>query len=199
MAGIGLHGFYCAKATITTGEVTAYSTWKKIGNAISVDFSPAEGTTNNLWSDNHISESDTRQGSGGELTYTLDRLTEDAYVDLFGYTLTSSTVTVNSSSVTGTGFAITGDEQSNPVGTGYVIWNQENNDRNKYRAVVFRNVTFKPPAANGATMTDTIEWQTPEIVGTVVGKEGDGTKPWIDTRTFPTEAAAVKFITSYTA
>lgn len=199
MAGIGLHGFYAAKATITTGAVTAYSTWKKIGRAINVAFTPAEGSTNDLWSDNAIGETDARQGSGGEVTCTLDRLTEDAYVDLFGYTLSTSSVTVNSSSVTGTGFAITGAEQSNPVGFGYVLWNQESNDRNKYVAVVYRNVTFKPPAVNGQTMGESVEWQTPEITGTVVGKEGDGTKPWTEVKKFPSQAAAIAFITGYTA
>lgn len=199
MAGIGLYGFYTAKATITTGEVTSYSTWKKIGRAINVSFTPAEGSTNNLWSDNSIGETDARQGAGGEVTFTLDKLTQEAYVDLFGYTLTSSSVTVGSSSVTGTGFDITGTEQSNPVGAGFILWNQESNDRNKYEAVVYRNVTFKPPALNGQTMGESVEWQTPEISGTVVGQEGDGTKPWMAIRTFPTQAAAVAWVTGYTA
>ena len=199
MAGIGLYGVWYAKATVSDGAVTAFGTWKQMGRAINASFTPAEGTANNLWSNNSIGETDASQASGGELNFTLDKLTADAYADLFGYTVSTTSVTVNSSSVTGTGFNITGNEQSNPVGVGFILWNQESNDRNKHEAVIFRNTTFKPPALNGQTMGESIEWQTPEISGTVVGKEGDGTKPWYVKMTFPTQASAEAFITGYTA
>ena len=199
MAGIGLYGVFYATTTITTGSVTQYGTWKQMGNAIDVSFTPAESSTNNLWSNNAITEVDVSQASGGDLSFTLDKLTAAAYSDLFGYTAASSSVTVNSTSVTGTGFDVKGTEQSNPVGVGFILWNQESNDRNKHEAVIFRNASFKPPALNGQTMGETVEWQTPEISGTVVGKEGDGTKPWMVTRTFPSQAAAEAFIKGYTA
>lgn len=199
LAGIGLYGVYYAKATITSGAVSAYGTWKTMGKAISASFEQTEADNNPLYANNAIAENDASSGSGGTLTLTLDRLKQDAAVDLYGLTLTSSSVTVNSSSVTGTGFDYSGNEQSSPVGCAFIRWNQEDDVRNYHEVVLFRNVTFQMPNVDGQTMGETIEWQTPEITGTVVGKELDGTKPWYVTRVFPSQAAAIKFIESYTA
>lgn len=199
MAGIGLYGVYYAKATVSDGAVTAFGTWEQMGKAISASFEPTEADNNPLYANNAIAENDASAGSGGTLTLTLDRLTQDAAEDLFGLTATSSSVTVNSTTVTGTGFDYTGNEQSAPVGCAFIRWNQENDSRDIHEVVLFRNVTFAPPSVDAQTLGESIEWQTPEISGTVVGKEGDGTKPWFVTRRFPSQAAAVQFITTYTA
>lgn len=199
MAGIGLYGVYYAKATVSDGAVTAYGDWEQMGKAISASFEPTEADNNPLYANNAIAENDASAGSGGTLTLTLDRLTQDAAADLFGLTATSSNVTVNSTTVTGTGFDYTGNEQSAPVGCAFIRWNQENDSRDIHEVVLFRNVTFAPPSIDAQTLGESIEWQTPEITGTVIGKEGDGTKPWYVTRRFPSQAAAVQFITTYTA
>ena len=197
MAGIGLYGVYYSKATVSSsdGAVTGYSGVQQMGKAISVSFEQTEPDNNPLYANNGIAENDSSSGSGGTLTLTLDRLTEDAAADLYGLTKTSSSVTVNSTSVTGTGFDYSGDEQANPVGVGFIIWGQENDSRSHHKVVIFRNVTFSMPNVSAQTLGDSIEWQTPEITGTVVGKEGDGTHPWYKTREFATQAAAVQYIT----
>lgn len=199
LAGIGLYGVYYAKATVTDGAVTAYGTWQTMGKAISASFEQTEADNNPLYANNGIAENDASSGSGGTLTLTLDRLKQAAAVDLYGLTLTSTSVTVNSTSVTGTGFDYSGTEQSSPVGCAFIRWNQEDDSRAYHEVVLFRNVTFQMPNVDAQTLGETIEWQTPEITGTVVGKEGDGTKPWYVTRVFPSQAAAEKFITTYTA
>lgn len=195
MAGIGLYGVYYAKATVANGVVTGYAGVQSMGKAISASFERTEADNNPLYANNAIAENDASSGSGGTLTLTLDRLTQAAYADLFGMTAQESSVTVGSETVTGTGFDYTGDEQGAPVGVAFIKWHQENDQRNKHEVVLFRNVTFSPPNIDGQTMGESIEWQTPEITGTVVGKEGDGTNPWFVTRVFPTQAAAIQFIT----
>ena len=195
MAGIGLYGVYYSKATVSSGAVTGYGGVQTMGKAINVDFEPNEVDSNNLYANNGIAETDAANGSGGTLTFTLDRLTEDAAADLYGLTKTSSSVTVNSTSVSGTGFDYSGTEQANPVGVGFIIWGQENNNREHHKVVIYRNVTFKMPKISAQTLGESIEWQTPEIEGTVVGQEGDGTHPWFKTREFPSQAAAIQYIT----
>lgn len=197
MAGIGLYGVYYSKATVSSsdGSVTGYSGVQTMGKAINVSFEPNDVDTNNLYANNGIAESDTANGSGGTLTFTLDRLTEDAAADLYGLTKTSSSVTVNSTTVSGTGFDYSGDEQANPVGVGFIIWGQENNNREHHKAVIYRNVTFKMPSISAQTLGESIEWQTPELEGTVIGKEGDGTHAWFKTREFSSQAAAIQYIT----
>ena len=196
MAGIGLYGVYYSKAIISDGVVTGYSGVSTMGKAISASFEQAEANDNPLYANNGIAEHDSHAGSGGTLTLTLDRLTQAAAADLYGLTLKTSTVEVASTTVTGTGFDYTGDEQSVTVGVAFIRWCQENDDRNKHEVVIFRNVTFGFPNIDAQTLGDTIEWQTPEIQGTVIGKEGDGTNPWFLTRVFPSQAAAEQFITN---
>ena len=195
MAGIGLYGVYYSKATMQSGAVVSYTGIKEMGKAISATFEPTESDNNPLYANNAIAENDASSGSGGTLTLTLDRLVASAAVDLYGLTATSTAVTVGSSSVNGTGFDYTGNEQSNPVGVAFIRWAQENDSRDKHEVVMFRNVTFSMPSIDAQTLGESIEWQTPEIEGTVVGKEGDGTNPWFVTRVFPSQAAAVQFIT----
>lgn len=196
MAGIGLYGVYYSPATIVDGVVTNYGGAKTMGKAISASFEQVESDNNPLYANNGIAENDAHAGSGGTLTLTLDRLTQAAAADLFGLTIKTDNVTVDAETVSGTGFDYTGDEQSVPVGVAFIRWNQENDDRNNHEVVIFRNVTFSFPNIEAQTLGDTIEWQTPEIEGTVVGKEGDGTKPWYKTRVFPSQAAAIQYITT---
>ena len=195
MAGIGLYGVYYAKATITNGAVTAYTGGvKQMGKAISASFEQNDPDDNPLYANNAIAENDSSSGSGGTLTLTLDRLTQDAAADLYGLTLKTSSVMVGGESVSGTGFDYSGNEQSNPVGVAFIRWHQENNSRNVHEVVIYRNVTFSMPNIDAQTMGESIEWQTPEITGTVVGKEGDGTNPWYKTRIFSSQAAAEEYI-----
>ena len=193
MAGIGLYGVYYSKATVADGIVTKYAGVQQMGKAISASFEQNEGDNNPLYANNAIAENNASSGSGGTLTLTLDKLTQSAFADLYGLTSKTSAVTVGTEAVTGTGFDIDGTEQAAPVGVAFIKWHQESDSRNKHEVILFRNVTFKMPNIDGQTMADTIEWQTPEIEGTVVG--ADGTNPWYLTRVFPSQAAAVAFIT----
>ena len=165
-----------------------------MGKAIEASFDPNEISDNPLYANNAVAENDSSAGSGGTLTFTLDRLTQDAAADLYGLTKKTATVSVGGETVSGTGFDYLGDEQSAPVGVAFIRWNQLDNNRNNHEVVLYRNVTFSVPSESAKTMGESIEWQTPEISGTVVGKEGDGLNPWHQEYVFPTHAAAVAFI-----
>jgi len=195
MAGIGLYGVYYSKATLTDGVVTGYDGVKTMGKAISASFEPADSDDNPLYANNGIAERDAAATSGGTLTLTLDRLTQDAYADLFGLTEAEEAA----GQVTGNGFNFTGNETYAPVGVAFIRWAQEDNNRAHHQAVIYSYVTFSPPSEEAQTMGESVEWQTPEIEGTVSGGAVTGAKPWKKVFDFATQADAIAFITAYFA
>lgn len=195
MAGIGLYGVYYSKATLTNGVLTGYGGVKTMGKAISASFEPTEANDNPLYANNGIAERDASGGAGGTLTVTLDQLDRAAMGDLFGLTAATSVV----SGVTGTGYDFTGNELSAPVGVAFVKWNQINNDRANYQAVIFSYVMFSPSSESYQTLGESVEWQTPELSGIVSGGAVTGEKPWKKVYDFPDQASAISFITNYFA
>ena len=195
MAGIGLYGVYYSKATLNDGVLTGYNGVQTMGKAISASFEPAEANDNPLYANNGIAERDAAGGAGGTLNVTLDQLSIDAAADLFGLTKRTETV----SSVEGSGFDFTGDELSAPVGVAFVRWNQVNNSRNHYQAVIFSYVMFSPNSEEYQTLGESVEWQTPELTGTVSGGAVTGAKPWKRVYEFPDRDSAIAFITGYFA
>lgn len=201
MAGIGMYGVYYSKATITNGVVTGYAGVKTMGKAISASFEPSTPDDNPLYANNAVAENDSSGASGGTLTLTLDRLTQEAAADLYGLTVEDVEVTVGDTpgtQVEGTALKYTGNEQSAPVGVAFIRQNQVDGVRN-HEVILYRRATFSMPADSAQTMGESIEWQTPEIEGTVMGLEGDGTNAWFEQVIFPTQEAAIAYITQYFA
>ena len=201
MAGIGMYGVYYSKATIANGVVTGYAGVKTMGKAISASFEPNTPDDNPLYANNAVAENDCSGASGGTLTLTLDRLTQEAAADLYGLTVEDVEVTVGDTpgtQVDGTALKYTGNEQSAPVGVAFIRQNQVDGVRN-HEVILYRRATFSMPADSAQTMGESIEWQTPEIEGTVMGLEGDGTNAWFEQVIFPTQEAAIAYITKYFA
>jgi hypothetical protein len=92
-----------------------------------------------------------------------------------------------------------GTESGNVVGVAFVRWNQEDGSRAHYQAVIYSHVLFNPPSDEYQTLGETVEWQTPEITGTVGGAAVCGAKPWRKIYEFPTQAACEAFINAYFA
>ena len=195
MAGIGLYGVYYAKGSLTNGVLTGYTGGlKTMGKAISASFEPADTGDNPLYANNGIAERDASGGSGGTLNLTLDKMSQDAYADLYGLTIKAATVLT---SVGGSGFDYSGDEVGNVVGVAFVRWNQENNSRAHYQAVIYSYVLFSPPSDEYQTLGESVEWQTPSFSGTVSGGAVTGSLPWKKVYDFPSQDACIAFITNY--
>ena len=199
MAGIGMYGVYYSKATVANGVVTGYAGVKTMGKAISASFEPNTPDDNPLYANNAVAENDSSGASGGTLTLTLDRLTQEAAADLYGLTVEDVEVTVGDTpgtQVEGTALKYTGNEQSAPVGVAFIRQNQVDGVRN-HEVILYRRATFSMPADSAQTMGESIEWQTPEIEASVMGLEGDGTNAWFEQVIFPTQEAAIAYITNY--
>lgn len=199
MAGIGLYGVYYSQGTYEDGVLSHYNGVKTMGKAISATFTPQEAGDSKLYANNAVSETDAQAGAGGTLGLTLDKLLSAAYVDLFGLTEKTKTVTVGTTTATGKGYDYTGNEQSNAVGVAFIRQRQEAQDRDIHEAVIFSAVTFKTPTDEYNTLGETVEWQTPSIEGDVTAGASIGTFPWMQRYTFPTQAAAIQFITDFFA
>lgn len=194
MAGIGMYGVYYAKCLKTDGVTTGYTGGvKMMGKAISANFSPKNPEDNPLYANNSVGENNSSSASGGTITMTLDRLTQAAAADLYGVTVEEVTVSVGETSVTGKALKYKGNEQSVPVGVAYVRMHQQDGVRS-HEVVLYRSVTFSMPGDDAKTMGETIEWQTPEISGTVQGLEGDGSEPWFESAVFASQSAALEYI-----
>lgn len=191
MAGIGLYGVYYSKATLNDGVLQSYQGVRQMGKAISATFTPADSTGNPLYANNGIAERDYASASGGTLDLTLDRLNADARTDLFGLTAVTESG--------GRGWNYTGLEMANPVGVAFIRWRQEDNVRTYHEVVIYSYVTFQPSAEESKTLEDAVDWQTPELSGTVSGGAVTGSLPWKKRFTFNTQEEAIAFINSYFA
>lgn len=197
MAGIGIYGIFYAKATLTDGSVTGYTGGTKLlGEAIDASFEPNQSEGNPLYANNRVQENDTSGASGGTLTHTTSRLKLEAVADIYGLELKTVQVTVEGQTepVTGTGISYTGEETAATVGAAYIRMNQENGVRS-HEVVLFRGVDYKMPAESAQTKGESLEWQTNELEGAVMGRMGNG-EPWHDRYVFPTQDAAIAYIYS---
>lgn len=200
MAGIGLYGTYYSKCTMSGGVLQSYTGVQQMGKAISANFEPVSIDDNPLYANNAIAETAAMAAAGGTLTLTLDQLKQSAAGDLYGLTSTSSAVQIaisgTTTTVTGTGFDEDGTAMSNPVGVAFISCKQESQDRSIYDVVIYAHCTFKLPSEDFSTMTDTIDWQTPELEAAVSGASGvTGTYPWRKRRRFTNQDAAIQYIT----
>lgn len=194
MAGIGMYGVYYSKCMKEDGITTGYTGGvKMLGKAISATFTPSNPEDNPLYANNGVSENDSSSASGGTLNMTLDRLKQDAAADLFGLTVEEVSVNVGDTAVTGQALKYHGNEQSAPVGIAFVRMHQQDGMR-KHEVVLYRSAIFGMPDEEAQTMGESIEWQTPEISGTVQGLEGDGSTPWYESVVFPSQEAALAYI-----
>lgn len=194
MAGIGLYGVFYKKCIKEGGVTTGYDgSLAMMGKAISANFEPNSPEDNPLFANNGAAENDSSSGSGGTLTQTLDRMTLETASALYGTTVQKVSVQIGETTVDGTEIAYKGTEQSVPVGVAYIKLQQEDGVRT-HEVVFYREVTYSRPGDEAQTMGESIEWQTPEIEGTVAGLQGDGSEPWYRASRWPTQDAAIAYI-----
>ena len=194
MAGIGLYGVFYSKCVKNGDVVTGYDgSVKMMGKAISAGFEPNTPEDNPLYANNGVGENDYSTGSGGALTMTLDRLTLNTSADLFGTQAVDVEVTVGDQTVKGKEITYKGDEVSVPVGAAYIKMQQEDGERS-HEVVFYREVEMARPSEDAQTMGETLEWQTPEISGTVAGLQGDGSQPWYRASRWPTQESAIAYV-----
>ncbi len=190
MATIGVSKPYYAKYSVTGGAVS-YSGGGVMGKMVDLDISIETSEDNNLSADNGVAETD-QSFSNGTLTASTDDLSQAVTKDLLGV---EEKPLEEIPGVTDTDVKelVFDDNQVTPyLGTGFIIKKRKNH-RDLWRAIVLTKVMFSVPSDSATTQGESIEWQVPELTGTIMRDDSE-THMWKREATFSTEAQAEAYI-----
>ena len=179
MAKIGLNNFRYAVATVNeaTGEIT-YGTVKKPGKAISFTFEPTVADAT-LYADDSLAESDNRV-TGGNVTMGIDRYDAETMAEILGHDYDSETNEIVS----------TINDVAPYIGVGRIVRIMVDNVQ-MFRATFLALCKFSEPSTDDSTMSESIEFSTYELGGTMAIPQ-NGT--WRKEATFETQADAISYL-----
>lgn len=190
MATIGLSKPYYAIYS-ETGGVVSYSDGAVMGKATEANISIETTEDNNLYGDNGLAETD-RRFTNGSLTLSTTDLSQEVSKAILG--LTEQAITgIDGVTDTSVKELVYDDTQVTPyLGVGFII-KKKVNGAYKWRGVVLPKVMFSVPEDAATTQGESIEWQTPELTGTIM-RDDSATHMWKREATFTTEAQAEAYI-----
>nr|DAG44543.1 MAG TPA: tail tube protein [Caudoviricetes sp.] len=190
MAIIGVSKPYYAKYG-NEGTTVTYTEGAVMGKATKVNIAVEQSSSNDLYGDNGIAESDKRF-SNGTLTISTTDLSQTVSRVILGAkeeTITGITGVTDTSVME----MIYDDDMESPyLGVGFIIKKKVDGVL-KWRAVVLPKVQFSVPADSAETEGETISWQVPELTGTIMRDDTEKHK-WKREATFSTEAQAEAYI-----
>lgn len=190
MATIGLSKPYYA-IYAEAGGVVSYSDGAVMGKATEANISIETTEANNLYGDNGLAETD-RRFANGTLTLSTTDLSQEVSKAILG--LTEQAITgIDGVTDTSVKELVYDDTQVTPyLGVGFII-KKKVNGAYKWRGVVLPKVMFSVPEDAATTQGESIEWQTPELTGTIM-RDDSPTHMWKREATFTTEAQAEAYI-----
>lgn len=194
MAKIGVSKPYYAIYNSSEDGTVTYSDGGVLGKATEVDVTINTSEDNNLRADNGIAETD-RQFSDGSLTVGTDDLSQEVSKAILGVKEQPLPTIPGITPPEGSTYSelIFDDEMENPyLGVGFIIKGQKNN-KVYWRPVVFTKVMFNVPDDSATTQGETIEWQTPSLVATIL-RDDTTTHMWKRETRLATEAEAEAYI-----
>lgn len=190
MATIGLSKPYYA-IYAEAGGVVSYSDGAVMGKATEANISIETTEDNNLYGDNGLAETD-RRFANGTLTLSTTDLSQEVSKAILG--LTEQAITgIDGVTDTSVKELVYDDTQVTPyLGVGFII-KKKVNGAYKWRGVVLPKVMFSVPEDAATTQGESIEWQTPELTGTIM-RDDSATHVWKKEATFTAEAQAEAYI-----
>lgn len=142
----------------------SYSGGIPLARGVDVTISIESDSDNNFYADNVLAESDRQSFSSGTLSLTVDGL-KDAARKLISGVTTTQAVAVSGNTVT---FDVYDDQASVPyVGVGFVVRYMEDGVTS-YVPVIIRKVKFSDPEITATTQSESIDWQTQSLEGTIM-------------------------------
>ena len=178
MAKIGLNNFRYSKLTESETGTATYEGAKKPAKAVSCKVSVSTSSAS-LYADDTLAESDT-SFNNGTVTIGIDEEDNATMADLLGHTLAEE----------GGEMVRNANDVAPYVGLGRVIVKMVNGAR-KYKVEFLCKVKFSEPSQDDKTKGENVEFTTSELEGTV-STLADGT--WSKTKTFDTQADAIKYL-----
>lgn len=190
MATIGLSKPYYA-IYAEAGGVVSYSDGAVMGKATEANISIETTEDNNLYGDNGLAETD-RRFANGTLTLSTTDLSQEVSKAILG--LTEQAITgIDGVTDTSVKELVYDDAQVTPyLGVGFII-KKKVNGAYEWRGVMLPKVMFSVPEDAATTQGESIEWQTPELTGTIM-RDDSATHVWKKEATFTTEAQAEAYI-----
>nr|DAE39724.1 MAG TPA: tail tube protein [Bacteriophage sp.] len=190
MATIGLSKPYYA-IYAEAGGVVSYSDGAVMGKATEANISIETTEDNNLYGDNGLAETD-RRFANGTLTLSTTDLSQEVSKAILG--LTEQAITgIDGVTDTSVKELVYDDGQVTPyLGVGFII-KKKVNGAYMWRGVVLPKVMFSVPEDAATTQGESIEWQTPELTGTIM-RDDSATHVWKKEATFTSEAQAEAYI-----
>lgn len=190
MATIGVSKPYYAKYNAVGGTVS-YSNGGIMGKMTELDIEIETSEDNNLYGDNGIAESD-RTFSNGTVTASTTDLSQEVSRDILGL-VEKALDEIPGVTDKDVKELIYDDNQQTPyLGVGFIIKKMVNH-KTYWRAIVLTKVMFSVPSDAATTQGESIEWQTPELSGTIMRDDSE-THMWKREATFTTEAQAEAYI-----
>lgn len=185
MAFIGMRYPVVAKlASHTAGSAPTYDAGMFMGKAINANLTITRNN-NPLYADDALAEDD-NSISAMSLEIGLDDLLENVQVYMLG------------TKEVGTGADVVyrdTDASAPNVGAGYIRVRRKNGVT-KYQAVWMYKVVFGQESETSQTKGESIEWQTPTIMGraAAIDVDGSGERAFRDKKVFDTEADALTWL-----
>lgn len=190
MAKIGASRPYYAIYDPNNGAPT-YSGGGLMGALVEFNFELESTDNNNFYADNKVKESQ-RRFTNGTVSVTPDDLSQEVSADMLGITPTPITG-IEGITDEGATELIWDDEQNSPyLGIGLIEKKQVDN-QNKWRAIILTKVIFDIPSDAAETEGEEIEWQTSELVGSIL-RDDSAKHRWKYDATFTTEIQADLYI-----
>lgn len=190
MAIVGVSKPYYAKYNYEDG-VVSYADGGIMGKMVSVDIELEISEDNNLYGDNGVAETD-RVFSGGTVTVSTTDLSQAVSRDILGVR-EEDLEDIPGVTDKGVKELIFDDSQATPyLGCGAVI-KEIVNGITKWRGVILNKVMFSVPSISATTQGDSIEWQTPELEGTIMRDDSEK-HPWMQDAYFTSESQAEAYI-----
>lgn len=193
MAKIGVSKPLYAIYSESNGTVT-YSDGGVLGKATEVDITINTSEDNNLYADNGIAETD-RAFSDGSITIGTDDLSQEVSKAILGVIEKDLPTIAGITPPEGTTYKelVFDDQMVTPyLGVGIIVKGQKNN-KVYWRPIVFTKVMFNVPDDAATTQGESIEWQTPSLVGTILRDDSE-THVWKRETRLSTEAEAAAYI-----
>ena len=164
MATIGLSRPYIARYT-NAGTSVSYAGGRLLGKATELSIELSDNNSNIFYADNGPAEQD-NQFSGGTIQITTDDLRPQALLSALGM-VQETLAAVTDITTPNAAWLVNNDSQSIPyVGFGAVAM-KKINGAIKYVGIVLDKVQFSNPNESITTKGETIEWQTPQLTGTI--------------------------------
>lgn len=182
-----------------------YAKYRKVGNNVQyfggglmgklVNFNvemQANDNNNDFYADNAVAETQRGKFSSGTLTVSPDDLSQEVSKDIVGVKEEALTDVPGITDPDAKELVYDDDLTTPYLGIGMVQKKQVNNIT-KWRAVVLTKVMFDVPPEAAETEGESINWQVPELSGTIM-RDDSAKHRWKREATFTTEEQAIAYL-----